>query len=200
MTYRSSKQIDTNPLLRAPWYPRVRCAIGPTTTTTSVYGTVDSSTTRINVTNVSDFSTDTVDNDLSATSSVTNHTGPALLPPATSSPSVLEENRRRQGRLLLVSLLEHFCQLYDQSPDQSRQLFFMICRALSNMGIIDEEYIDEMAPVRASYKRAFSELFAQAVAAIRESGGSRRFALDAAADDAARDFAQIDSSSTCYAR
>ncbi|KAI9193153.1 kinase-like domain-containing protein [Polychytrium aggregatum] len=46
-----------------------------------------------------------------------------------------EERRLRQGRLLLVSLLENFCVLYDQSPDRNRRLFFAICKQLSAMGV-----------------------------------------------------------------
>ncbi|KAI9591568.1 hypothetical protein BDF19DRAFT_254801 [Syncephalis fuscata] len=88
---------------------------------------------------------------------------------ATTPLSIIDENRRRQGRLLLVSLLENFCQLYDQNPEQSRRLFFLICRALYHMGVINQEYIDEMAPARAAYKRAFSELVAQAITAIQVS-------------------------------
>lgn len=34
------------------------------------------------------------------------------------------ENKRRQGKLLLVSLLDNFCLLYDQSPERNRKLFY----------------------------------------------------------------------------
>jgi hypothetical protein len=40
-----------------------------------------------------------------------------------------------QGRLLLVSLLENFCDLYDQDPDKNRRLFLALCRRLSSMGV-----------------------------------------------------------------
>lgn len=36
----------------------------------------------------------------------------------------LLENKRRQGKLLLVSLLDNFCLLYDQSPERNRKLFY----------------------------------------------------------------------------
>ncbi|KAJ3089209.1 Eukaryotic translation initiation factor 2-alpha kinase [Quaeritorhiza haematococci] len=79
------------------------------------------------------------------------------------------ERRIRQGRLLLVSLLENFCELFDQAPERSRVLFFTICKQLSNMGIIhSEDFIDELASVRSTYKRAFKELVVQAMMAIRE--------------------------------
>ncbi|KAK9680845.1 hypothetical protein K7432_015818, partial [Basidiobolus ranarum] len=80
----------------------------------------------------------------------------------------LEESKRRQGRLLLVSLLENFCALYDQSPQHNRKLFFMICKTLSGMGLIDEEYIDEMAGVRSAYMSTFKQLVIQAMATMKQ--------------------------------
>ncbi|KAJ1980320.1 hypothetical protein H4R35_001173 [Dimargaris xerosporica] len=73
-----------------------------------------------------------------------------------------------QGRILLVSLLENFCMLYDQNPRRSRQLFFIICKTLYSMGIIEADYIDEMAAVRSSYMHAFRELLTQAMRSIDE--------------------------------
>jgi len=46
------------------------------------------------------------------------------------------ERNNRQGRLLLVSLLENFCAMYDQSPQINQQLFYVICKQLSKMGVI----------------------------------------------------------------
>ncbi|KAI0232684.1 hypothetical protein L0F63_004665 [Massospora cicadina] len=77
-----------------------------------------------------------------------------------------DEGRRRQSKLLLVSLLENFCLLYDESPHHNRHLFLVICKMLSSMGIVDEEYIDELSGVRQSYIRAFKDLVAQATAAV----------------------------------
>ncbi|KAJ1924325.1 hypothetical protein IWQ60_005281 [Tieghemiomyces parasiticus] len=71
-----------------------------------------------------------------------------------------------QGRMLLVSLLENFCMLYDQSPQRNRELFFTICKTLYSMGIIEEDYIDEVAAVRSSYMHAFRELVIQAMRCI----------------------------------
>ena len=45
------------------------------------------------------------------------------------------ERNNRQGRLLLVSLLENFCAMYDQSPQINQQLFYVICKQLSKMGV-----------------------------------------------------------------
>ncbi|KAF9904344.1 Eukaryotic translation initiation factor 2-alpha kinase [Lobosporangium transversale] len=77
------------------------------------------------------------------------------------------ENKRRQGKLLLVSLLDNFCLLYDQSPERNRKLFYVICKTLSNMGIIDEEYLEEMSAVRSSYQRAFRSLVLSALTSIK---------------------------------
>ncbi|KAF9907895.1 Eukaryotic translation initiation factor 2-alpha kinase [Linnemannia zychae] len=78
------------------------------------------------------------------------------------------ENKRRQGKLLLVSLLDNFCLLYDQSPERNRKLFYVICKTLSNMGIIDEEYLEEMSAVRSSYQRAFRSLVLSALTSIKK--------------------------------
>ncbi|KAF9107467.1 Eukaryotic translation initiation factor 2-alpha kinase [Mortierella sp. AM989] len=78
------------------------------------------------------------------------------------------ENKRRQGRLLLVSLLDNFCLLYEQSPERNRKLFYVICKTLSNMGIIDEEYLEEMSAVRSSYQRAFKNLVLTALTSIKQ--------------------------------
>ncbi|KAI8351582.1 hypothetical protein B0O80DRAFT_108542 [Mortierella sp. GBAus27b] len=78
------------------------------------------------------------------------------------------ENKRRQGKLLLVSLLDNFCLLYEQSPERSRKLFYVICKTLSNMGIIDEEYLEEMSAVRSSYQRAFRSLVLSALTSIKQ--------------------------------
>ncbi|KAF9275091.1 hypothetical protein BGZ68_000124 [Mortierella alpina] len=80
----------------------------------------------------------------------------------------LLENKRRQGKLLLVSLLDNFCLLYDQSPERNRKLFYVICKTLSNMGIIDEEYLEEMSAVRSSYQRAFRSLVVSALTSIKQ--------------------------------
>jgi hypothetical protein len=43
--------------------------------------------------------------------------------------------KKKQGQLLLVSLLENFCRFYDRSPERNRKLFFAICKKLSEMGV-----------------------------------------------------------------
>ncbi|KAI9344843.1 hypothetical protein DFJ73DRAFT_960902, partial [Zopfochytrium polystomum] len=105
------------------------------------------------------------------------------LPIRTSRRTDLRERDRklRQGRLLLVSLLENFCMLYDQSPERNRRLFFLLCKQLSAMGIIDsDDFIDEISAVRGSYKRAFRDLVVQAMEAIRQEQSSTVRQLTAA--------------------
>ncbi|KAI9350935.1 kinase-like domain-containing protein [Obelidium mucronatum] len=89
----------------------------------------------------------------------------------TKSSALVKERKLKQGRLLLVSLLENFCMLYDQSPERNKRLFFVLCKQLSAMGIIDsEDFLDEISAVRGAYKRAFKELVMQAMQAIRDEG------------------------------
>ncbi|KAL2919385.1 hypothetical protein HK105_201029 [Polyrhizophydium stewartii] len=78
------------------------------------------------------------------------------------------QRKSRQSQLLLVSLLENFCLLYDQSGERNKRLFFVLCQQLSRMGIIDSsDFIEELSTVRESYKRAFRELVIQAMAAVQ---------------------------------
>eukprot|EP00833_Pecoramyces_ruminatium_P010707 jgi/Orpsp1_1/1184739/evm.model.c7180000090780.1 len=78
------------------------------------------------------------------------------------------ERNNRQGRLLLVSLLENFCAMYDQSPQINQQLFYVICKQLSKMGIIEEEdFMEELASVRSTYNKAFKQLIIRALVAIK---------------------------------
>ncbi|KAL1915790.1 uncharacterized protein VTP21DRAFT_6549 [Calcarisporiella thermophila] len=92
------------------------------------------------------------------------------------TPGRAKESRRRQGRLLLVSLLENFCMVYGQSPERNRKLFFTLCKALSLVGIIDEDdYRDEMITVRNAYQRAFRNLVLSAMNEIKRLGEPRRF-------------------------
>ncbi|ORY47322.1 kinase-like protein [Rhizoclosmatium globosum] len=62
----------------------------------------------------------------------------------------VRERKLKQGRLLLVCLLENFCMLYDQSPERNKKLFFTLCKQLSSMGIIDsEDFLDEISSVQS---------------------------------------------------
>lgn len=74
---------------------------------------------------------------------------------------------KRQGRLLLVSLLENFCSLYDKNREKNHKLFLTLCRKLSSMGILEStDFVDEAANIRTVYKRAFRDLVFEAVKGI----------------------------------
>ncbi|KAJ2746846.1 hypothetical protein GGI20_000999 [Coemansia sp. BCRC 34301] len=89
-------------------------------------------------------------------------TGGDELTPATQLPVAGSLGREQQTRILFVTLLESYLRTYDDDPLRNRRLFFGICRTLFSMGIISKEYVDEMAPVRASYSEAFRQLVLRA--------------------------------------
>ncbi|KAI7890225.1 kinase-like domain-containing protein, partial [Mucor mucedo] len=75
--------------------------------------------------------------------------------------------KRYQTKMLLASLIEHFCRAYGDTPDANRKVFFLICQTLRSLGIIDAEFMDEMASVRSSFQQAFHKLFFTAVQTVR---------------------------------
>lgn len=78
-------------------------------------------------------------------------------------------SKRRQTKMLLVALIETFCRLYgDSPPDANHKIFFLICQALRSLGIIDSEFVDEMASVRSTFQSAFQRLFYTAVQTVRD--------------------------------
>ncbi|KAI8099166.1 kinase-like domain-containing protein, partial [Halteromyces radiatus] len=78
-----------------------------------------------------------------------------------------ERYKRRQTKMLLVSLIESFCRIYGDSPDANRKVFFLICQTLKSLGIIDTEFIDEMASVRTTFQRTFHKLFYAALHTVQ---------------------------------
>ncbi|KAJ3128636.1 Eukaryotic translation initiation factor 2-alpha kinase [Nowakowskiella sp. JEL0407] len=115
-------------------------------------------------------------------------------------------DKDRQGRLLLISLLENYCTLYGgNSSDKNRRLFLALCRQLVNLGIIDkDDFMEEMESVRTSYCNAFRELVYHTMTEINmgESGNDdkqildrRKLALTAAPDvDLDEEFSDDDTS------
>ncbi|KAI9475740.1 MAG: kinase-like domain-containing protein, partial [Benjaminiella poitrasii] len=75
--------------------------------------------------------------------------------------------KRYQTKMLLASLIEHFCRAYGDTPDANRRVFFLICQTLRSLGIIDAEFMDEMATVRSAFQNAFHKLFYTAVQTVR---------------------------------
>lgn len=87
---------------------------------------------------------------------------------ASSSPPIeLKNNAYEQAQLLLVSLLENFCALYDRNPDKNRRLFIALCKQLWNMGILTSaDFFNRSEELRGVYKEAFRTLVLQAIQGI----------------------------------
>ncbi|KAI8072412.1 kinase-like domain-containing protein [Gongronella butleri] len=83
-----------------------------------------------------------------------------------SNPSSLQY-KRKQTKMLLVSLIESFCRIYGDSPDANRKVFFLICQTLKSLGIIDTEFVDEMVSVRSTFQRTFHKLFYAALQTVQ---------------------------------
>ena len=79
-----------------------------------------------------------------------------------------EASKVNQGRLLLVSLLENFCDMYDRRPDRNRKLYFALCKRLSSMGILlSSDFVDEAQTVRKAYRNVFKDLVMEAIESIK---------------------------------
>ncbi|CAG8524447.1 10333_t:CDS:2 [Dentiscutata erythropus] len=75
------------------------------------------------------------------------------------TPGSLDDSSIKVGSLVFNEIDEF---------DGSRKLFYVICKMLSAMGIIEEEYIDEMSTVQSSYQCAFKALVVQALNSIKQ--------------------------------
>lgn len=74
--------------------------------------------------------------------------------------------------LLLVSLLEHLCSLYESDPDKSKKIFNVLCQQLVKMKVMPSfSFLEEFSVIRAKYKTAFSDLMQ---AAARTTGTDLR--------------------------
>ncbi|OAD66045.1 hypothetical protein PHYBLDRAFT_69889 [Phycomyces blakesleeanus NRRL 1555(-)] len=78
------------------------------------------------------------------------------------------DSKRHQTKMLLVSLIESFCRSYGDTPEANHKVFFLICQTLSSFGIIDSEFVDEVASARSSYNRSFQNLFYTVVQRVRK--------------------------------
>lgn len=90
-------------------------------------------------------------------------------------------DRHKQSKLLLVSLLENFCSLYDKNPILNQRLFFAICQQylhyrsccshyrLSAIGVIDShDFLNDVTNIRSIYKKAFKEVLLRALDSIKD--------------------------------
>uniref|UniRef100_A0A8C4QKR6 Eukaryotic translation initiation factor 2-alpha kinase 1 n=1 Tax=Eptatretus burgeri TaxID=7764 RepID=A0A8C4QKR6_EPTBU len=67
------------------------------------------------------------------------------------------------NQLLLVTLLEHLCCLYESNPQRSRHLFLAIARRLARMGLISpSSFLDEFGSVRLQFNKALCEFMRSA--------------------------------------
>ena len=72
-----------------------------------------------------------------------------------------------QCRLLLVSLLDNFCSMYDRNPRKNQKLFSSLCRKLSSMGILKSlDFMEESKSIRSIYREAFKAIVVEAVKSI----------------------------------
>uniref|UniRef100_V9KJK6 Eukaryotic translation initiation factor 2-alpha kinase 1 n=1 Tax=Callorhinchus milii TaxID=7868 RepID=V9KJK6_CALMI len=63
------------------------------------------------------------------------------------------------NQLLLVSLLEHLCFVYERCPERSICLFKLLCQKLAGMHLISPfTFSDEFSAVRLQHKEAFNNL------------------------------------------
>lgn len=63
------------------------------------------------------------------------------------------------NQLLLSSLLEHLCSVYEKNPQQSKCLFKLLCQKLADMKLITPlAFRDEFSTVRLQHTSAFAEL------------------------------------------
>ncbi|KAG1056619.1 hypothetical protein G6F46_007297 [Rhizopus delemar] len=83
------------------------------------------------------------------------------------SPTINNNSNHQPTKLLLVSLIESLCQVYGDTPEMKRQVFFKLCQRLSQAGIIHYEFMDELATLRSSYHRAFNQLFYQTTEIVK---------------------------------
>ncbi|XP_058261873.1 eukaryotic translation initiation factor 2-alpha kinase 1 isoform X4 [Hemibagrus wyckioides] len=74
-------------------------------------------------------------------------------------PSIQEFASAIPNHLLLGSLLEHLCFVYERDPAQSRMLFKVIGQRLAAMNLLSPLAVsDEFSTVRLQHSRAFAEL------------------------------------------
>ncbi|XP_033886603.3 eukaryotic translation initiation factor 2-alpha kinase 1-like [Acipenser ruthenus] len=75
------------------------------------------------------------------------------------SPLLAELTAAIPNQLLLGSLLEHLCSIYEKDPQRSRALFKVICQKMAAMNLISPfAFSDEFSTVRLQHNQAFAEL------------------------------------------
>ncbi|XP_031147120.1 eukaryotic translation initiation factor 2-alpha kinase 1 isoform X2 [Sander lucioperca] len=86
-------------------------------------------------------------------------------------PSIQEFASAIPNHLLLGSLLEHLCFVYESNPARSRMLFKVIGQRLAAMNLLSPLAIsDEFSTVRLQHNRAFTELLHAASSSLYPQG------------------------------
>ncbi|XP_026034732.1 eukaryotic translation initiation factor 2-alpha kinase 1 isoform X4 [Astatotilapia calliptera] len=86
-------------------------------------------------------------------------------------PSIQEFASAIPNHLLLGSLLEHLCFVYESNPARSRMLFKVIGQRLAAMNLLSPLAIsDEFSTVRLQHNRAFTELLNAASSSLYPQG------------------------------
>lgn len=89
-------------------------------------------------------------------------------------PSIQEFASAIPNHLLLGSLLEHLCFVYESNPARSRMLFKVIGQRLAAMNLLSPLAIsDEFSTVRLQHNRAFTELLNAASSSLYPQGQQR---------------------------
>ncbi|XP_044034897.1 eukaryotic translation initiation factor 2-alpha kinase 1 isoform X2 [Siniperca chuatsi] len=89
-------------------------------------------------------------------------------------PSIHEFASAIPNHLLLGSLLEHLCFVYESNPVRSRMLFKVIGQRLAAMNLLSPLAIcDEFSTVRLQHNRAFTELLHAASSSLYPQGQQR---------------------------
>ncbi|XP_053197179.1 eukaryotic translation initiation factor 2-alpha kinase 1 isoform X2 [Scomber japonicus] len=100
----------------------------------------------------------------------TDNTGEVLLA-GKQYPSVQEFASAIPNHLLLGSLLEHLCFVYESNPARSRMLFKVIGQRLAAMNLLSPLAVsDEFSTVRLQHNRAFTELLHAASSSLYPQG------------------------------
>ncbi len=67
--------------------------------------------------------------------------------------------KKPRSDILLISLLEDFCYLYEYDLKKSRAIFLKICKKLDDMGIVStDSYLENTKPIRKLYRTMLGQL------------------------------------------
>ncbi|XP_078414985.1 eukaryotic translation initiation factor 2-alpha kinase 1 isoform X2 [Cetorhinus maximus] len=74
-------------------------------------------------------------------------------------PTLMDFTVAIPNQLLLVSLLEHLCFVYERNPQRSMSLFKLLCQKLAGLHLISPiTFSDEFSTVRLQHNQAFTNL------------------------------------------